>query len=149
MTLDVLVILLMAIGLVVFIGEPIVRQATSRAEQKQEPSQLERLSLQKEVLYTAISDLDFDFQTSKVDERDYAALRQELEEEALQLLRRIDDVDPLAVLDNEIERQILVLRQQQPSQADAISRDMCPGCATLLRGGEHFCPSCGQPLLPS
>ena len=149
MTLDVVVILLMAVGLVVFVGEPILRRATSRAEQRTEPSELEQLSLQKEVVYTAIGDLDFDFQTSKVDERDYTALRQELENEALQLLRRMDDVDPLASLDTEIERQILALRGQRPSQADELSREVCPGCATLLQGGEHFCPSCGQPLLPS
>ena len=149
MTLDVLVIFLMAIGLVVFVGDPMVRRATLRAEQRQESSELERLSLQKEVVYTAIGDLEFDFQTSKVDERDYVALRQELEHEALQLLRRMDDVDPLASLEREIERQILALRRQQPSQVDELARGVCSGCATFLEGGEHFCPSCGQPLLPS
>ena len=35
------------------------------------------------MLYGAIRDLDFDFQTGKVDQKDYAELRQQLEREAV------------------------------------------------------------------
>jgi hypothetical protein len=145
MSLDTLVILLMAAGAVIFIGEPLVRRQPLLGPVRDMDYELERLSLHKETLYTAIRDLDFDFQTGKVDHKDYAILRQHLEAEALQVLRQIDTVDPLATLDNELERQILALRQQSPS-TPGLSPGSCPGCGTTLDGSENFCPSCGQPL---
>jgi rubrerythrin len=143
MSLDVLVILCMALGLVVFVGEPLVRQTANSGWHSEDTPEMERLSLQKETLYTAIRDLDFDFQTDKVDEKDYAELRHHLEDEALQILRQIDDVDPLAMLDVELERQILALRQHRASRT-RLSQGTCSGCGAILRGDENFCPSCGQ-----
>ncbi len=75
----------------------------------------ERLLLQKEMLYGAIRDLDFDFQTGKVDQKDYAELRQQLEREAVQILRQLDAADPLVALDHEIEQQVLALRRHSAS----------------------------------
>ena len=145
-TVDVVVIVLMAIGLVVFVGEPLVRKTgLQRLADVQEPDS-ERLTLQKEVLYTAIRDLDFDFHMHKVDRQDYTELRQQLEREAIQVLRQIDTVDPLAHLDAVLERQIAAFRQQQmhmPTSADA---EVCVHCSAPLQGGENFCPACGQRL---
>jgi hypothetical protein len=145
-TVDVVVIVLMAIGLVVFVGEPLVRKTMpQRLADVQEPDS-ERLTLQKEVLYTAIRDLDFDFHMHKVDRQDYTELRQQLEREAIQVLRQIDTVDPLAHLDAVLERQIAAFRQQQmrmPASADAA---VCVHCSAPLQGGENFCPTCGQQL---
>ena len=107
------------------------------------------MSLQKETLYTAIRDLEFDFHTGKVDQKDYTNLRQHLESEAVQILQQLDEVDPLAGLDGELERQILALRQHPLSKGAAVSTLLCPGCAATLQGHENFCPSCGRPLLPA
>jgi hypothetical protein len=149
MSIDSLVILLMAVGLVVFLSEPLVRRPSGHGMSDDETREVERLSLQKETLYTAIRDLDFDFQTGKVDDQDYAELRHRLEGEALQILQQIDSVDPLATLDRDLESQILMLRQQQASNTSLPGQKACPGCGGILQGGENFCPSCGQSLLPS
>jgi hypothetical protein len=146
MSLDTLVIFLMAIGTVVFVGEPLVRRALRPEVAGENEQAMERLSFQKETLYTAIHDLDFDFQTGKVDQKDYTELRQYFEGEAIQLLRQIDAVDPLIELDNELERQIHTLRQQRLSHLGLSSQSTCPRCRGILQGDEHFCPSCGQPL---
>jgi hypothetical protein len=150
MSLDIIIIFLMAIGTVVFVGEPLVRRAFHPAfagESAPEREQaLERLSFQKETLYTAIRDLDFDFQTGKVDQKDYTELRQHFEGEAIQLLRQIDAVDPLIELDKELERQIHALHQQQRSHLALSSQSTCPKCGGTLQGEGNFCPSCGQPL---
>src|SRR5688500_11834593 len=70
---DMLVLLLLAAGLVFFIGEPLLgyRRRQHQGETQPQTQALERLNLQKEGLYTAIQDLDFDYQTGKVDQRDY------------------------------------------------------------------------------
>lgn len=149
MSLDTIVILLIAVGTVVFVGEPLVRQVSHSPLTGDSGPEMERLSLQKETLYTAIRDLDFDFQTGKVDQKDYAELRQHLEGEALQLLRQLGAVDPLAELDTELERQIYVLRQQRISPPYLPSQGTCLRCGSTLQGDEHFCPACGQPLMSS
>lgn len=147
MSIDGLIILFVAVGLAIFIGSPLFQQRFSDAMESEESRELEQLALHKETLYTAIRDLDFDFQTDKVDQHDYRELRHHLEAEAVELLQRIDEVDPLARLDDEIERQILAVRQQQstPDMNRAL-QGLCLDCHAVLQGDEKFCPFCGQPL---
>ena len=146
---ETLLLLLIAVSVLVFIGEPLVRQKLPSALLHSPDQRVEQLSLQKEMLYVAIRDLDFDFHTGKVDQKDYANLRQHLESEAVQILRQLDEVDPLTGLDGEIERQILALRQSSPVKRSPTSALLCSSCAATLQGSENFCPACGQPLLPA
>jgi hypothetical protein len=142
---DTVIIALMTLGLVILVAEPLVRPSAPWQSGNDEP-EIERLALQKETLYTAIRDLDFDYQTDKVDQGDYAELRQHLEDEALQVLRRLDEVDPLASLDDELERQILAVRQSQREVDTGAAASACPGCQSPLQGDENFCPACGRHL---
>ena len=96
------------------------------------------------MLYVAIRDLDFDFQTGKVDQKDYNELRQQLEREAVHILRQLDAVDPLVAFDNEVEQQVMILRRRHASTAYGAGREMCARCHTYLENDENFCPSCGQ-----
>lgn len=142
--LDMLVFLLLAAGLVVFIGEPLVsqRRSSSQASALPQGQEIEQLNLQKEGLYTAIHDLDFDHQTGKVDQQDYAELRRQLEGEAIETLRELDGIDPLAALDDTLERQIANLRTA-PSE-DAVSTQVCSACGTDYPQDASFCTVCGQ-----
>ena len=106
---------------------------------------IERLILQKETLYTAIRDLDFDHQTGKVDAEDHVALRRQMEAEAADILRQLDLADPLADLDLVAEREILAYRRKE----DAASEDTCPTCGTDLAADATYCPICGQLLKPA
>jgi len=146
---DIAVICLMALCVVIGVGEPLARRWSYRAHSHESGADTERLLLQKEMLYGAIRDLDFDFQTGKVDQKDYAALRQQLEREAVQILRQIDATDPLVALDHEIEQQVLALRRHNISTVCGPSREFCFGCGSPLENGENFCPCCGQALRQS
>jgi hypothetical protein len=143
-SIDIAVICLMAICVVIGVGEPLVRRWSYRVHGHDGGDDTERLLLQKEMLYGAIRDLDFDFQTGKVDQKDYAELRQQLEREAVQVLRQLDAVDPLVALDHEIEQQVLALRRPLASIACDSSRKACFSCGSPLADSENFCPSCGQ-----
>ena len=107
---DIAFICLMAICVVIGVGEPLARRWSYRVHDHESGDDTERLLLQKEMLYGAIRDLDFDFQTGKVDQTDYADLRQQLEREAVQILRQLDAADPLIALDHAIEHQVLALQ---------------------------------------
>ena len=144
--LDIAVICLMAICVVIGVGEPLTRRWPYRGHGHEDVDDAERLVLQKEMLYSAIRDLDFDFQTGKVDQKDYAELRQQLEKEAVQLLRQLDAADPLVALDYEIEHQVLALRRHSVSTVYGSSRESCFSCGAPLENGENFCPGCGQTL---
>jgi hypothetical protein len=146
---DIVVICLMAICLVVGVGEPLARRQLYSMRGERGDSDTERLLLQKEMLYGAIRDLDFDFQTGKVDQQDYTELRQQLEREALHILRQLDAADPLVALDHEIEHQVLTLRRHRASTVCGSSREACFHCGTPLENGENFCPCCGQALRQS
>ena len=143
---DVAIICLMAIGLVAWVGEPLIRRVSYTSHGCEDNDDTASLLLQKEMLYVAIRDLDFDFQTGKVDQKDYDELRRQLEREDVDILRQLDAVDPLVVFDNEVERQVMVLRRRHISAARASSLETCPSCATPLESDDHFCPSCGQAL---
>ena len=139
----------MAIGLVVWIGEPVVRRGRMReAAADAQGDAIERLALQKETLYTAIRDLDFDHQTGKVDAEDHAELRRQMEAEAADILRRLDLADPLADLDFVAEQEILAYRQKEDTAVLA-SEDTCPACGTALAAEATYCPICGHSLKPS
>jgi hypothetical protein len=140
---DMLVLLLLAAGLVFFIGEPLLAQRDLRPVETQPPTQaIERLNQQKESLYTAIQDLDFDYQTGKVDQRDHAELRRQLEGEAIETLRALDGIDPLAALDETLEQQIARLRVA-PS-ANVPSTEGCVKCGSDYPYDASFCAVCGQ-----
>lgn len=146
MSVDGLFILFVAVGLAIFVGSPLFQQRFGTSVEGEENRELEQLTLHKETVYTAIRDLDFDFQTDKVDQHDYRELRHHLESEAIELLQRIDEVDPLAAVDDEIERQILAVRQRlhTPDMKQNL-QDLCSNCHAVRQGDEKFCPFCGQP----
>lgn len=147
-TADVVVIVVMAIGLVVWVGEPLVRRGRLKeAAADAEGDVIERLMLQKETLYTAIRDLDFDHQTGKVNAEDHAELRRQMETEAADILRQLDLADPLAELDLVAEQAILAYRQREDTAL--ASEDTCPVCGSGLAADPTYCPICGQLLKPT
>jgi rubrerythrin len=150
MSLEFIIILLMGVAVVAFVVQPLVIRVSPYLSTDVAEQDLERLSAQKETLYTAIHDLDFDFQTGKVDREDYAAMRHRLETEAIEILQQIDRADPFADLDSKLERQILALRQPSPQHIFfSTTTVICTTCGVRLHGNENFCPACGHPQGPS
>lgn len=143
---DMAIIGLMALGVVMGVGEPLLRHVLAGKPDSEEAPETERLLLQKDMVYGAIRDLDFDFQTHKVDQADYVALRQQLEDEAIQLLQQLDAVDPRLGLEGVIEQQVQALRQRPPLPSSEDGVLGCPDCRFQPGPEAHFCPVCGHPL---
>jgi hypothetical protein len=84
--------------------------------------------------------LEFDFQTSKMDQQNYAELRQQLEWEVVHVLRLLDAFEPCTAL----EQHITPLRQRPTGISPVLPAGACLSCGAGLQNNEPFCPSCGQ-----
>jgi len=84
---------------------------------------------------SALRSLDFDFQTGKVSEDDYPALRAQLVAEAAK------NIDAVSGDDERIEAMIRARR--------AVVGKPCPKCGKKIAGDGRYCPECGAELAPA
>jgi hypothetical protein len=85
---------MMAFGLpiLLLLLHPILTRAGRRAEDDIAERQIEELLTEREQSYTALTDLDFDFECDKISDEDYRRLRGELVRETAIVLGQIDDM---------------------------------------------------------
>jgi flagellar biosynthesis/type III secretory pathway M-ring protein FliF/YscJ len=89
-------LVILVLGIVVLIvGAPL---RANRARRAADPDEARRADLEaaKEHKYREIRDAEMDFRTGKLSEADWRALDRELRAEAVELLRRVDELGPPA-----------------------------------------------------
>lgn len=92
------------------------------------------LPVQREAILAALRDLDFDFKTGKISEKDYQPLRAQLLAEAAQFIEAEKKGDEQ--LEQMIQSQRKVKRQE----------NKCPHCEAPVWAGQRFCSKCGFEL---
>jgi hypothetical protein len=127
---------------VFFVAAPL---ATSRRHLSRQASgtRVRQLTEQKEQLYATIKELEFDRQLGKLLEADYLRLRADVEQQALDLLRILDQLNGGSSkpdVQKGLEQEILQRRES--------TAPVCPACAIALRPDDLFCSQCGAPLAP-
>ncbi|MCL4489159.1 MAG: zinc ribbon domain-containing protein [Chloroflexi bacterium] len=126
---------------------------------------LDALIAQRNALYDAIRDLDFDFQLGKLSQSDYQLLRDQYMARAATLLQQMDAAEARVDTNGagaEIEQEVARLRAHQPAGEDAVEdqvarlrRSRAHGGdaieaqvarlrGTLGGGGKRRCSKCGQ-----
>jgi hypothetical protein len=87
-------IVIVLLGLVVLLVSAPLR--ARRAEQVSEREEARRADLEaaKEAKYREIRDAEMDYRTGKLSEADWRVLDRELRAEAIELLRRLDELGP-------------------------------------------------------
>jgi hypothetical protein len=75
--------------LVWFVGAPLRRTADPQAP---EPPQLRALEAAREAKYAEIRDNELDYRTGKLSDEDFHALDRQLRAEAVEILRRLDEL---------------------------------------------------------
>ena len=92
----ILIALGIALAAAAFVAAPLFfgagRAARAAAGDGQASLELEDLLAEKETVYAAIEELDFDFKSGKLSEEDHQGLRQRYEERAAFLLKAVDDL---------------------------------------------------------
>jgi len=103
------------------LGRGVGPEATAAEEL---PSERER-----ESIYTAIRDLEHDYETGKIAEADYTGMREELRARAVALLRRE--------------------REGAEAAEESSASPLCPSCGAEVRATDRFCSQCGGTLCAS
>jgi flagellar biosynthesis/type III secretory pathway M-ring protein FliF/YscJ len=89
MGLDLLVIFVVLLIVVFLVTAPLRSRRPVEAEESAERAELEAA---REAKYREIRDAELDYRTGKLSERDWRGLDRALRAEAVEILRRLDDV---------------------------------------------------------
>ena len=136
--------MLLGVSALFFTLEPLFRRrtVTTSSSDHRLVDMYEDLLAEKEGIYTALKEIEFDRDIGKISEEDYLALKRQYEEKAVTLLRSLDELSPLQqAVSKEIEREIAAFRQQTLSTSR-----FCTQCGQPYRQEDKFCAYCGHPI---
>jgi competence protein ComGC len=135
--------ILIFVSAMFIVGYPIFKRQEARVKD-QGNEVLDELVHKKEVVYTSIKDLDFDYRTGKLSEDDYKELKERYELEALHILKDIDDSEKgKTIAADTATRQVARESAEPIDDKDFI---FCPKCGTKAKIGDNFCFKCGSKL---
>ena len=134
-----------------------------------EMHEVSTLKAERDRVINSLQELDFDFKLGKIPEEDYPEQRAELLKKGSEILRQLDELQPVyaaartaesriekaaaanradsasdnaAFSDEEIEAMLAARRKQHKSK----SAGFCPKCGKPVLAADNFCPSCGKSL---
>lgn len=134
-----------------------------------EMHEVSALKAERDRVINALQELDFDFKLGKIPAEDYPEQRTELLKKGSEILRQLDELEPILssvrdaesriekaaaakradssssdseLNDEDIEAMIAARRKQHKSK----SAGFCPSCGKPVLVSDHFCPSCGKSL---
>jgi hypothetical protein len=109
------------------------------------------LEIQKEEVYAAIKEMEFDHKMGKLSKEDYQTLRDKYTTKAVGSLREIEALEREGNrsrdIESEIEKEILTLRQEGPGgriKNEKVS--FCTQCGRRASPRDRFCSQCGKRL---
>ena len=120
-----------------FIIYPLFKQRSSSADSVAD-EQLRELQSKRDTTYSMLKELEFDFQSGILTDEDYQDLETRYKGKAISILRDIDNAKKVPEVEDEIEEQVLELRQSKDR--------FCPKCGTRCQEGDRFCSRCGATL---
>ncbi len=96
-------ILLLGLPLLVYLGLPLWSRLRPSPEMDAVEARMQTLYLERERSYSALVDLEEDYETGKLSQRDYQTLREQLLHETAAVLTQIETAG-MASVEEEIER---------------------------------------------
>jgi hypothetical protein len=133
----VFIAILLTVSTFVFIVYPFFRQRLRSVDSGGDEKLRELLS-KRDTTYSMLKELEFDFQSGILTEADYRELEAKYKGKAIGTLRDIDNSKRGTDVEEEIEKQVLKLRQREGQ--------FCPQCGTRYQKGDRFCAHCGTSL---
>ncbi len=127
---------------------------------------LQELTVKRDAIYSAVKDLELDFESGKISEQDYQQARLKFLQQVANILKKIDAVSGShsARLDKQVDA-LLAKASEEAVSADmkaavrteialaardipatAASEYQCPGCGHSYTPEDAFCTHCGMAL---
>jgi hypothetical protein len=168
--LEIIILLAIVILTAVFVTLPFFKKNTDvqnpieqRSNPIENPSLLElkRLNSEKESLYTALNDIEFDYGLGKLSREDYDDLKRDYKAKAASVLKQIDAIGEgqhSPGLEDELEKEIIALRKSKSPEHDEIEEEIlkvrkqnidknryltCMNCGNQYSARDLFCSRCG------
>ena len=147
----ILVGIALLVGVAAYVARPLFERPSGENQGRiVEASSRAQLITRRDAVYALIRELDADFQTGKINDQDYRALRKRYVAEGVSVLKQLDALageDSRTALEAEIERRVLALRQV-PAQAVAHqpATRFCSQCGHPADPEDRFCAHCGTSL---
>lgn len=134
---------LVAAAVVLYVVQPVF--SGERAPLASLDEEFTEAEARRHLTLVALRDVEYDYATGKVDERDYRRLRDELAREALDALQEVrrsreqaeDPPPPQDTLADDLEREIAAYR------AALRAGTLCGRCGSPNPEGALFCAACG------
>ncbi|MFC1943218.1 zinc-ribbon domain-containing protein [Chloroflexota bacterium] len=120
-----------------FVTYPLLKQRR-RSVDSGEDEKSRELHSKRDTTYSMLKELEFDFQSGILTEEDYRDLEARYKSKAISILRNIDGLESDTEVEEEIEKQVLELRQNRGR--------FCPQCGEKCQEGDRFCSHCGAGL---
>ena len=126
---------LILVGVVVaFVLQPVVQGA--RASLHREEDELTEAEAARRVALLALRDVEYDFQTGKLDQDDYRTMKRQLSAEALAAMKALEEEGA----QESLEAEIAAVRQGLRSGL------VCGDCGQWNPQGSRFCGGCGSAM---
>ena len=135
------IIVLMLVAFTV-VGWPLISSSHASAPKPAEASRLDALSGQRDAVYRAIKELEFEYQLGNLSSSDYQSLRERYRSDAAAVLRRLDT----AVQEGAAPSGDATGATQIASVASGQAGLSCPSCGKPRDVSDRFCWSCGAQL---
>lgn len=99
---------------------------------------LQELQFKRDVTYSMLKELEFDYQSGILSDEDYRELEAKYKQKGISILKSIDALEKASDVEVEIEKQIMELRRGK--------KRFCPQCGAGYQEGDRFCSQCGTSL---
>ena len=123
-----------------FILLPLLRGGEARIDS--DPGDLKEEDAKKKALLFALRDVEYDFATGKLDDRDYQSLKSELAHEALAVMETPEAAEA-ALASEALEAEIRRVREGLREGTT------CRRCGRVNDSGSQFCSRCGFAVSPA
>jgi ribosomal protein L40E len=151
--------ILLTLAVLAFVGYPLLRSRPVE-EELQPDEKLRELLEKRDALYSAITELRFDYELGNLSPQDHQQLEEKYKQKAISILKELDtrgkrtaeeeieeEIRRLrgrrVAAEQEIEQEVRRLRGKQTVSAETL---VCPRCGERNAASAGLCKNCGSAL---
>ena len=137
---------LVLFGAGIYVFEPFMRRGAVGFDEDFMETPIHHLLSRKDSIYTAMKDLEFDYQTGKLSNDDYESLRKKFSAQASTVLEEIDDLRSGTEGGAKAGAKKKTAATATVVKTEEADEKTCDECGFACGEDDKFCQSCGAEL---